>query len=121
MKRRLGSGWTKESPTAFRPINLWKSNSMSGSPRVLRFCLNISFRLALPSVQGSGSRSYRPFVNRGTSYTRNRFQVGVKLGVANSLTIRPYYLLQSVHLPAGWDTNEVVGISLAFKVPPKTK
>lgn len=59
----------------------------------------------------------------GGSYTQNRFQVGVRMPIADSLSLRTYYLLQSVNLPAGWDTNEIVGISLslAFKVPRKTK
>ena len=60
------------------------------------------------------------FANGG-SYTQNRFQVGVRLPIADSFSIRTYYLLQSVNLPNGWDTNEIVGISLsvAFKVPRK--
>lgn len=62
-----------------------------------------------------------PFANGGTSYTQNRFQVGVRLPVTSSFTVRPYYLLQSVNLPGGWDTNPIVGISLAFKVPSKAK
>lgn len=62
-----------------------------------------------------------PFANGGTSYTQNRFQVGVRLPVTSLLTVRPYYLLQSVNLPSGWDTNVIVGISLAFKVPHKAK
>jgi hypothetical protein len=57
----------------------------------------------------------------GGSFTQNRFQVGVRLPVADSLSVRPYYLLQSVNLPAGWDTNHIVGISLAFKVLRKQK
>jgi Protein of unknown function (DUF2490) len=61
-----------------------------------------------------------PFANGGTSYTQNRFQVGVRLPVTDLFTVRPYYLLQSLNLPAGWDTNEIVGISLAFKIPHKT-
>lgn len=52
----------------------------------------------------------------GGSYTQNRFQVGVRLPIAESCSIRPYYLLQSVNLPAGWDTNQIVGISLGLKV-----
>jgi Protein of unknown function (DUF2490) len=52
----------------------------------------------------------------GGSYTQNRFQVGVRLPIADSFSIRPYYLLQSVNLPAGWDTNQIIGISLAIKV-----
>jgi len=39
----------------------------------------------------------------------------------DSFSVRPYYLLQSVNLPGGWDTNEILGISLAFRIPHKTK
>ena len=56
-----------------------------------------------------------PFANGGSSYTQNRFQLGVRLPVTDSFSVRPYYLLQSVNLPTGWDTNEIVGISLAIK------
>ncbi len=52
----------------------------------------------------------------GSSYTQNRFQVGVRLPISDSFSVRPYYLLQSVNLPAGWDTNQTIGISLALKV-----
>ena len=62
-----------------------------------------------------------PFANGGSSYTQNRFQVGVRLPIADSFSVRPYYLLQSVNLPSGWDTNEIFGISLAFRIPRKTK
>jgi Protein of unknown function (DUF2490) len=62
-----------------------------------------------------------PFANGGSSYTQNRFQAGVRLPIADWFSVRPYYLLQSVNLPTGWDTNEIVGISLAFRVPRKTK
>ena len=62
-----------------------------------------------------------PFANGGTSYTQNRFQVGVRLPIADSFSVRPYFLLQSVNLPGGWDTNEILGISLALKVRRKTK
>ena len=62
-----------------------------------------------------------PFANGGTAYTQNRFQVGVRFPVTNSLSVRSYYMLQSVNLPPGWDTNEIVGISLAYKVPRKIK
>ena len=57
----------------------------------------------------------------GGAYTQNRFQVGVRFSITDSVSVRPYYLLQSVNLPAGWDTNEILGISLAFKVPRKVK
>jgi hypothetical protein len=62
-----------------------------------------------------------PFANGGSAYTQNRFQVGVRQAVNDSLSMRVYYLFQSVNLPAGWDTNEIVGISLAFRVPRKFK
>ena len=62
-----------------------------------------------------------PFANGGSSYTQNRFQIGVRLPITGSFSIRPYYMLQSVNLPAGWDTNEIVGISLAVKVLNKSK
>jgi hypothetical protein len=59
---------------------------------------------------------YNPFASGGSSYTQNRFQVGVRLPVTEWVSVRPYYLLQSVNLPDGWDTNHVIGISMAFKV-----
>jgi hypothetical protein len=62
-----------------------------------------------------------PYANGGSSYTQNRFQVGVRLPIADSFSVRPYYLVQSVNQPAGWDTNEIFGISLAIKVQRKTK
>ena len=62
-----------------------------------------------------------PFANGGSAYTQNRFQIGVRIPVTNSLSVRPYYLLQSLNLPPGWDTNTIIGISLAFKVPRKVK
>ena len=57
----------------------------------------------------------------GGAYTQNRFQVGVRFPITSSLSVRPYYLLQSVNLPTGWETNEIIGISLAFKVSRKIK
>jgi hypothetical protein len=57
----------------------------------------------------------------GGSYTQNRFQVGVRQPITDSFSMRIYFLLQSVNLPAGWDTNEIAGISLALKVPRKGK
>jgi Protein of unknown function (DUF2490) len=57
----------------------------------------------------------------GGSFTQNRFQVGVRLPITDSFSIRPYYLLQSVNLPTGWETNEIIGISLAAKLFNKNK
>ena len=58
-----------------------------------------------------------PFANGGSAFTQNRFQIGVRQQVTDSVAMRIYYLWQSVNLPAGWDTNRIVGISLAFRVP----
>jgi hypothetical protein len=65
----------------------------------------------------SGTNSFAA----GGSFTQNRFQVGVRLPITDSFSIRPYYLLQPVNLPAGWETNEIIGISLATKVLNKNK
>jgi Protein of unknown function (DUF2490) len=64
---------------------------------------------------------FNPFANGGSAYTQNRFQIGVRLSISSSFSVRPYYMLQSVNLPPGWDTNTVIGISLAYKVPRKLK
>jgi hypothetical protein len=61
-----------------------------------------------------------PYANGGT-YTQNRFQLGVRLPITSSLAVRPYYLVQSVNLPDGWDTNEILGISLGYRVSRKTR
>jgi hypothetical protein len=57
----------------------------------------------------------------GGSFTQNRFQVGVRVPITDSFSIRPYYLLQSVNATTGWETNEIFGISLAIKLFKKTK
>jgi len=62
-----------------------------------------------------------PFANAGSTYTQNRFQVGIRQPVTDSFSVRIYYLLQSVNLPAGWDTNQIIGISLSFKILTKNK
>ena len=62
-----------------------------------------------------------PFLNGGSSYTQNRFQVGVRQPISDSFSVRIYYLLQSVNLPAGWDLNQIVGLSLAFKILNKNR
>ena len=55
------------------------------------------------------------------SFTQNRFQAGVRLPISPSLSIRPYYMLQSIDVPAGWDTNQIIGISLALRLRNKTR
>ena len=52
----------------------------------------------------------------GGTFTQNRFQVGVRLPITDSFSVQPYYMLQSVNLPIGWETNEIVGISMGVKV-----
>jgi Protein of unknown function (DUF2490) len=42
----------------------------------------------------------------GGSFTQNRFQVGVRLPITDTLSIRPYYLLQSVNLPTVGDQRD---------------
>ena len=64
---------------------------------------------------------YNPFANGGSAYTQNRFQVGIRQAFTDSFSARIYYLLQSVNLPNGWDTNEIVGISLSFRIPGRKK
>jgi hypothetical protein len=51
----------------------------------------------------------------GGTYTQNRFQAGVRLPVTDSVSVRPYFLLQSVHPTTGWETNRALGISLALR------
>jgi hypothetical protein len=62
---------------------------------------------------------FNPFANGGSAYTQNRFQFGVRLPISNALSVRPYYMLQSVNLPDGWETNEIIGISVGWKIQRK--
>jgi hypothetical protein len=95
----------------------------------LRFRPGVEYTLPVrmtwpPAVVISNEFFLVPWSNSfasGGSYTQNRFQVGVRLPVGDQFAIRPYSMLQSVNLPGGWDTNEIVGISLAFKFPRKNK
>ena len=51
----------------------------------------------------------------GGTFTQNRFQVGIRLPIADSFSIRPYFLLQSLNLPTGWESTGIIGISLASR------
>jgi hypothetical protein len=51
----------------------------------------------------------------GSDFTQNRFQAGVRIPITDFFAVRPYYLRQSVHPPSGWDSNGVIGLSLAFR------
>jgi hypothetical protein len=57
----------------------------------------------------------------GGTFTQNRFQAGVRLPVSDFFSIRPYYMLQSVNLSTGWESNSILGISVALKVRDKSK
>jgi hypothetical protein len=57
----------------------------------------------------------------GGSFTQNRFQMRVRLPITDSFSVRPYYLLQSVNLPTGWETNGSIGILVAAKILNKNK
>lgn len=56
----------------------------------------------------------------GGAFTQNRFQIGARLPIKSWYAIRPYYMLQSLNLPSGWETNEIIGLSMNFKIPMKT-
>lgn len=95
----------------------------------LRFRPGVDYTLPLrsawrPALAVSNEFFIVPGTNSfasGGTYTQNRFQVGVRCPITNSFSIRPYFLVQSVNLPTGWDTNDIFGISLAFKVLNKNK
>jgi len=102
-------------------------NDRSASAR-LRFRLGIDYVLPLrtawrPVLIANNEFFLVPWNNpyaNGGSYTQNRFLVGIRLPITGSLAVRPFYLLQSVNLPSGWDTNEILGISLAYRISRKT-
>jgi len=80
---------------------------------------SLPLRMARPPVIGASDELFFvPGTNSfaaGGAYTQNRFQVGVRLAIADYLSIRPYFLLQSVNRATGWETNKIIGISLGFK------
>jgi hypothetical protein len=55
------------------------------------------------------------------NFTQNRFQIGVRLPITQSFSIRPYFMWQSVNIPTGWDTNGIFGISAVFRFQRKAK
>jgi hypothetical protein len=95
----------------------------------LRFRPGIDYRLPLrlawrPTLVLNNEFFIVPGTNSfaaGGSFTQNRFQLGVRLRVSDSLSLRPYYMLQSVNLPTGWETNEIIGLSAAVRVRRKNK
>jgi len=57
----------------------------------------------------------------GGEYTQNRVQFAVRLPITKTLSVRPSYMLQSQNEPSGWNTNEVIGISVAYKIPRRAR
>ena len=95
----------------------------------LRFRPGVDYTLPLrmtrrPALAVSNEFFVVPGTNSfaaGGSFTQNRFQVGIRLPITDSFSTRPYFMLQSVNLPTGWDTNAIIGISVAFRILRKSK
>jgi len=51
-----------------------------------------------------------------SAYTQNRFQAGVRFSISESFAVRPYYMRQWVNPATGWDSNGVIGLSVAVKL-----
>ena len=89
----------------------------------LRFRPGIDYTLPLhmarpPVIGASDELFFVPGTNSfaaGGAYTQNRFQVGIRLAIADYLSIRPYFLVQSVNRATGWEANGIIGISLGLK------
>ncbi len=90
----------------------------------VRFRPGIDYRLPLrmtrPPVVGVSNEFFVvPGANSfssGGAFTQNRFQVGIRLPISNYVSVRPYFMLQSIHRPAGWETSGIIGISFGSKV-----
>lgn len=80
----------------------------------------LPLRMTRPPVAGLSNEFFLvPGTNSfssGGTFTQNRFQVGVRLPISDSVSIRPYVLLQSVNRPTGWETDGIIGISFGFKL-----
>jgi hypothetical protein len=95
----------------------------------LRFRPGINYTLPLrmarrPVVVVSNEFFIVPGTNSfasGGTFTQNRFQAGVRFPISDFFSIRPYYMVQTVNLPTGWESNSILGISIALKVRDKSK
>jgi Protein of unknown function (DUF2490) len=89
----------------------------------LRFRPGIEYALPLrmrrpPVVVVNNEFFFVPGLNSypsGGSFTQSRFQAGIRFPMSGSVSIRPYFLLQSVNLPAGWKTSPILGLSFGLK------
>ncbi len=52
----------------------------------------------------------------GGEFTQDRFQAGVRMPITESVAVRPYYMLQLVNRPGGWEGNNIIGLSLTYKL-----
>jgi hypothetical protein len=71
-----------------------------------------------PAIGASEELFFVPGTNSfaaGGAYTQNRLQAGIRLPITNYVSIRPYFLLQSVNRATGWETDGIIGISLGLK------
>jgi hypothetical protein len=125
----LGKSWGRWRPTLRTLIEGRFPDDRDASAR-LRFRPGIEYtlpvRMTRPPVLVVNNEFFlvpwkNPFANGGSAFTQNRFQVGVRQPVTDSVAMRVYFLWQSVNLPTGWETNEIVGISLSLKIPRKVK
>jgi hypothetical protein len=71
-------------------------------------------------ISGPHTPGARAFLS-SRQWPQHRPKVGIRQPITDSVFVRVYYLLQSVNLPAGWDTNQIFGISLSFKIVSKKK
>jgi hypothetical protein len=89
----------------------------------LRFRPGIEYTLPLridrpPVLVVSNEFFFVPGTNSfaaGGAFTQNRFQAGIRVPIADSVSIRPYFMLQSLNRPAGWEINGIIGVSLGLK------
>lgn len=103
MEERLPENRVASTRLRFRPA-IEYTLPVHGSRRPVLVVSNEFF--AVPGVNS--------FENGGW-FTQNRLQAGVRFPLADCFSIRPYYMRQSVNLPTRWDSNGIVGISLAFR------
>ena len=55
------------------------------------------------------------FDSRSDRFSRNRFQAGILLPASERFSVLPYYLIESNRLPALWDNDHALGLSLWWR------
>jgi hypothetical protein len=125
--------------TFSRPEGAWRPNfrtriegrlpdDRSASAR-LRFRPGIDYVLRLrsgwrPTLSVTNEFFLVPWDNpysSGGDYTQNRVEIAVRLPITKTLAVRPSFRLQSQNEASGWVTNQIYGISLAFKIPRRAR